>query len=419
MTTALATGRPLRPEHLADLRGSGLSDATIGASGFYSADADEVAAILGFAMGPGLVFPYGNDPATFKRIKPDRRYKDGPKYLSPRGSGNRLYLPAMLDRTILVDASRPLYVTEGEKKAVKAVQEGLACIALAGVWSWRGTTESGEKGAIPDLDEIEWHGRRAYIVFDSDLVKNEQVADAERALADELARRGAEVFGVRLPCGTNVAKVGLDDYLILYDMTAFCALPTVHLAAPTMGAYFISGGRLCRWTKIGSEPLASFTARVVEEITLDDGLEPIKHFLIEGHRDDGVQLPVAVPAARFGGMEWVAASWGVRAVVHAGMGTRDHLRAAIQTFSHGVTQRRIYAHTGWRLIDGGWRFLTAAGAVGRADVEVELPAGLQGYRLPVKSNNVRESVRATLDLRQPRPRHRHRPTRSPQCFGRR
>ena len=77
---------------------------------------------------------------AFKRIKPDRRYEDGPKYLSPRGSGNRLYLPAILDRSVLDDPSRPLYLTEGEKKAAKAVQEGLACIGLAGVWSWRGKT---------------------------------------------------------------------------------------------------------------------------------------------------------------------------------------------------------------------------------------------------------------------------------------
>src|SRR5262249_49384313 len=158
---------------------------------------------------------------------PDRRHEDSPKYLSPRGSGNHLYVPAILKPAVLGDAAEPLYVTEGEKKAAKAVQEGLACIALAGVWSWRAKTESGETAAIPDLDRIAWDGRRVYIVFDSDLVENDQVAHAESALADELARRGADVFGVRLPAGIDGAKVGLDDYLIAHDVTTFRALPTI------------------------------------------------------------------------------------------------------------------------------------------------------------------------------------------------
>src|SRR5262249_23253390 len=146
-------------------------------------------------------------------------------------------------------------------------------------------------------------------------------------------------------------------------------------------------------------PLASFTARVVEEVTVDDGLEAIKHFVIEGQQADGVNLPrVRIPAARFNAMDWVTANCGVRAVVNACMGAKDHPRAAMPTFSKDVTERQIYAHTGWRVIDGDWRFLTCSGAVGRTDVEVELPAGLQSYRLPAKSTNVRESARMTFEL---------------------
>jgi Domain of unknown function (DUF3854)/Domain of unknown function (DUF927) len=396
---ALGGALNLYPQHREDLRASGLSDNTITACGFYSADADKVATILGFPVGPGLVLPYGSGSDAFKRVKPDHRYEDCPKYLSPRGSGNHLYVPAILNRATLTDASTPLYITEGEKKAAKAVQEGLACIGLAGVWSWRGKAETGEAAAIPDLDDIAWDSRKVYVVFDSDLMDNEQVAHAESALADELARRGAEVFGIRLPAGKGNVKIGLDDYLMEHDVATFRQLPSVLLATPTVGVYLVSGARLCRVIKDGVAPLASFTAHVVEEVTVDDGLEAIKHFVIEGQEADGVALPrIRIPAARFNAMDWVTANWGVRAVVNAGMGIKDHLRAAIQTFSKNVTERRIYAHTGWRLIDGDWCFLTSSGAVGRRGIEVELPTGLQGYRLPGKSTNARVSARMTFEL---------------------
>src|SRR5688572_4546517 len=99
--TAAPSARRLRPEHLADLRISGLSDKTIAACSFYSADADEVAAILGFPAGPGLVLPYDPEPSAFRRVKPDRRHEDWPKYMSPRGSGNHLYIPTIVDRAVL------------------------------------------------------------------------------------------------------------------------------------------------------------------------------------------------------------------------------------------------------------------------------------------------------------------------------
>src|SRR5262249_19871957 len=155
----------LTAEHLADLRRSGLSDETMAACGFYSAEEDEVEAILGFPASSALVIPYGLEQDAFKRVKPDRRNADSPKYLSPRGSTNRVYVPAILDRSVLADATVQLYVTEGEKKAAKAVQEGIPCIALAGVWSWRGKTADGEKAAISDLDAIAWRRRRVWIAF--------------------------------------------------------------------------------------------------------------------------------------------------------------------------------------------------------------------------------------------------------------
>jgi hypothetical protein len=47
----------------------------------------------------------------------------------------------------------------------------LCAIALLGVWNWRGTNDHGGKALLPAWDYIALNGgRRAYIVFDSDVM---------------------------------------------------------------------------------------------------------------------------------------------------------------------------------------------------------------------------------------------------------
>lgn len=229
----------LTDAHFADLEKSGLTRATILAAGFYSAPEAETRAILGFGVGPGLILPYrpwrdGLD--EFFRVKIDNPGPDDKnKYRSPRGSGNRMYVPPILDKAILADSSKTLYVTEGEKKALKATQEGFPCIALAGVWSWRTRTKTpdGERSVpIHDLDAIAWKGRTVHIVFDFDPKPGttEKVRAAEAALATELTKRGAQVFAIRLPAGPNGTKQGLDDYLVAEGVDAFKRLPMPSVA---------------------------------------------------------------------------------------------------------------------------------------------------------------------------------------------
>src|SRR5215831_7909632 len=219
--------------HKNDLYGSGLSPHTIQISGCYSVASTKE--ILGFAEGPGLAIPYP-DPTgagdVFVRVKLDTPGADGKRYRSPIGSKNRLYIPPNFEHDAIQDASVPLYLTEGEKKALKACQEGLGCLALAGVWCWKTQDAAGRSVPIPDLDGIAWEGRMVTIVFDSDLAKKPNVQTAETALAEELARRGAKVFAVRLPQADDDAKVGLDDYLVRYSREAFECLTPLLLAEP-------------------------------------------------------------------------------------------------------------------------------------------------------------------------------------------
>ena len=225
--------RPLKMFHLEELEASGLSLPTIKESGCYSGKADEIERLLGYGAGPGLVIPYFTDDTNcYARVKLDNGGGDGKRYRSPKGSQNRLYLPPNLDRTVLTDPGTPIYVTEGEKKALKACQEGLPCMALGGVWSWRTKVVDGPTEPIPDLDRVVWGNRMVYVVFDSDVATNPEIQRAEVELAKELARRGATVLAIRLPAEANGQKVGLDDFLMHYSMEAFHALEHLPLAQP-------------------------------------------------------------------------------------------------------------------------------------------------------------------------------------------
>jgi hypothetical protein len=232
----------LLPQHLADLRKSGLSDATIAACGFTSyVSAAEVARLLGWDrpakhMAPswGVPFP-GPDgkPTGYVRIKPDNpRTKEGKrvKYESPlarKHKGNRAFFPPGT-LPLLADPTRPLVVTEGEKKAAKADQEGIPCLGAIGVWGWAKKREKKVKGAafelIDDLAAVAWQGRTVYLCYDSDLAEKVEVQWAEYRLAQALAARGAEVRVVRLPPGPKGAKVGLDDFLVANGPEAFSRL---------------------------------------------------------------------------------------------------------------------------------------------------------------------------------------------------
>src|SRR5262249_20726401 len=102
---------------------------------------------------------------------------------------------------------------------------------------------------------------------------------------------------------------------------------------------------------------------------------------------DGRELPAAlVPAADFASLAWATTAWHGEAVVYAGQGTRDHLRAAVELLSPDRARRTVFAHTGWRQVGGGWHYLHAGGAAGRrgpaAGAAVPLPPPLAGSLLP-------------------------------------
>jgi hypothetical protein len=178
-------------------------------------------------------------------------------------------------------------------------------------------------------------------------------------------------------------------------------------SAPDGGSpYSVIAGRICR--EVTSQdgtfqvPLCDFDARIVEEIWRDDGVERSLRFRIEGTLAAGGPLPaIEVSSEEFVKGEWPLIHWGRRAVVLAGAGIKDHLRAAIQLLSDGATSRTVYAHTGWRQVDGEWCYLHGGGAIGTAAVvAVDLLDAMQHFVLPdpPAGESLRDAVRAALRL---------------------
>jgi len=169
------------------------------------------------------------------------------------------------------------------------------------------------------------------------------------------------------------------------------------------GVYRIEDGCLGYMKTIGRgddateifAPLCNFVARVVEDWTLDDGVEVVRRFVIDLKLSGGRHLPsIQVSAAQFPSLSWVVREVGVKARISAGHGAQDRLREAIQVFSTDVRELYVYAHTGWRKVGGKWIYLHA----GRTDVQVALEPSLSRYTLPEVPEDVAGALRDSLAL---------------------
>ena len=227
------SGLVLEPHHLEDLRRSGLNDETIRQSGIYTESSQhKLAAMLNRqyakCRGTSMVIPFRDatgEISGYKRAKPTvpRVDRNGRaiKYESPSGVDNHAYFPpGVADR--LNDHGCELVITEGEKKSLKATQEGFPAIGLTGVFGWK--RGKGTDKLIRDLECVVWKARAVVIVYDSDLKDNDNVKNGESRLVQQLTSRGAHVKVARLPDGPGGEKVGLDDFLIAHGGPALRAL---------------------------------------------------------------------------------------------------------------------------------------------------------------------------------------------------
>ena len=128
-------------------------------------------------------------------------------------------------RKWLSDPAKPLFITEGARKADAAVSMGLCCIDVLGVWNWRGTNKLGGKTVLADWEHVALNSRDVHIVFDSDVMIKPAVHAALGRLQSLLKQRGANVSFAYLPPGEGGKKVGLDDFFAAgNDIRALMAL---------------------------------------------------------------------------------------------------------------------------------------------------------------------------------------------------
>lgn len=190
---------PLLPQHVELIEKSAITPNVAKARRYRSVTSRAELDRLGFPAAqqlvPALLIPIWNVAskiATYQ-IRPDQpRIREGKpaKYETLAGSRMVLDVPPMA-RLALADPHCPLFITEGARKADAAVSKELCCIALLGVWNWRGTNAKGGKTALADWDSIALNNREIYLVFDSDVMIKPPVHAALARLKAFLENRGA------------------------------------------------------------------------------------------------------------------------------------------------------------------------------------------------------------------------------------
>jgi len=186
---ALGGGLQLHPQHLEDLRRSNLSDETLVRHQIFSVRPADIPALLGFdpkAVSSAYLLGPPGFPDGFFRLKVFPSYSDHEgklvKYLQPRASGVRLYVPVQ-DEQRLQDPNVPIWVCEGEKKSLCAAQLGLVAVAILGVDAWH---PAGRRELLGEFDAIPLTDRVVELAIDGDIWTNLNVNRAARQFADAL-----------------------------------------------------------------------------------------------------------------------------------------------------------------------------------------------------------------------------------------
>lgn len=210
---------------IADLKKSGLSPKTVKSAALeiFSGSVDDLKQLIGFSSIRGqsltqacaiLKIPYydanGNEIYCRVRLYPEM---NGAKYIGKTGHSAIPYIPQSVYE-IKSKKNVEIWITEGEKKALKLVQEGEKAIAIGGVWNFKAGKNSDEsakdKELWQEIDEFLIPGRTVYLAFDMDFNKNSAVRQAMIQLALVFYNRNVNI---RIAKWDSNFK-GIDDYLI-------------------------------------------------------------------------------------------------------------------------------------------------------------------------------------------------------------
>jgi len=309
----IADALPLNEPHRQFLRARAVANDVATERGYRSATRKAELEKLGFGrlqqLVPALVIPVWTVRVEVEsyQLKPDipRLNEKGKARKYEMKAGGRVLLDAHPRLTrrpengnvpLIANPLVPLFVTEGIPKGDAAVTIGLCCIALLGVWNFRGTNNAGGKTASPDWESIALNNRSVYIAFDSDIIEKREVYGALVRLKAFLESRKATVNLIYLPAGGQGEKIGLDDFIARDRASgrsdaeirdAVLALATPQLRKPPPAAndgaeIIIEPGRMPQIVDAAEKVLVANAARlcrfqrggqVVRVIQLDRGEE--------------------------------------------------------------------------------------------------------------------------------------------------
>jgi hypothetical protein len=202
------------------------------------------------------------------------------KYVQPRKSGVAAYLPRLHDINwveVAHDISFDIWLTEGEFKSIRAVQETLLCVGLGGVDNWRD-----KNGALArPLDKFMWRGRNVIICFDADSESTQEhplkpsVEGAFQRISARFGELGAKVYRVSLARTETFlkartenlkCKMGLDDFFVaggtgteLTDAKIIEPVPHNAVYARLLREYAIYMGRPPRVVRLSDGADFSYT----------------------------------------------------------------------------------------------------------------------------------------------------------------
>lgn len=375
MPSSNETRKPLLPQHRKLIEDSGIDERIISVRGYYSEEVKSDLAKLGFSyaqrMVPALVVPiWGLDGQVLvHQIRPDQpRSSRGKfvKYETPSGAKLAIDVPPSVREKVL-SVKEPLFITEGIRKADAAATFELACLGLMGVYGWKQQEDFWK--SIP-LDQ-----RDVYIVFDSDISTNVNVARAAAGLFAHLESMGAKPHVVMLPADGK-KKVGLDDFLKaqktpdgLYSL-AKPQPPTFHSHdAARSGAQYgadENGMFKIAMTDEGPvhQPITNFSVQIVSETVYTRQQDTHRELEIVA-TVRGKSLTVEVPAEEFERMSWVIPKLGAEAIIYPGYGAKDEARAAIQTLSPNIRQLVGIEKLGWNELNRQHFYVHAGGVIGK------------------------------------------------------
>ena len=358
---------------------SGISPDIVAERGYSTVTRREVPPeFKGYQRRKGLLMPVHSPDGITRshQLRPDapRPDKKGKpvKYETPGGSNVILDVhPRMREEVRAGDGD--LWITEGIKKADALTGRGLPTVGLIGVWGWC-VPKAKPHRLRSCWDHVDLKDRRAFVVYDSDVMTKQNVQDALEQLILRLEERGAEVRVCYLPDGQDGTKVGVDDYLV-------------------------SGGTVAELKMLARrfEPQDLGRIRLSRDEKLKALVEDLKRTLWDhewkgqgGHTDRDVYAVLTEAAAR------------------CGKPHRDGLRVQI---SHGTLQLQAKIGSSRTLCksllrleeagilyrDNGGRKLDKAGAfVLRASVKY---VGGRGHEEGTKTRGERECGPGTLHLR--------------------